>query len=75
MAEALVVDLADVSGVDRERVGGKAAGLGELLRAGLRVPAGFCVTTAAYSHFAAQRQLVDVFAAAINRRGRSTALV
>src|SRR3954454_1336015 len=29
-------------------VGGKAANLGELLRAGLPVPPGFCVTTAAY---------------------------
>jgi rifampicin phosphotransferase len=31
-----------------EIVGGKAANLGELLRAGLPVPDGFCVTTAAY---------------------------
>jgi pyruvate,water dikinase len=29
-------------------VGGKAANLGELLRAGLPVPAGFCLTTGAY---------------------------
>ena len=29
-------------------VGGKAANLGELIRAGLPVPGGFCVTTAAY---------------------------
>ncbi|WFE65250.1 PEP/pyruvate-binding domain-containing protein [Micromonospora sp. WMMD714] len=29
-------------------VGGKAAGLGELIRAGERVPDGFCVTTEAY---------------------------
>ncbi|MFL5991559.1 MAG: PEP/pyruvate-binding domain-containing protein, partial [Rubrobacteraceae bacterium] len=29
-------------------VGGKAANLGELTRAGLPVPPGFCVTTAAY---------------------------
>src|SRR4051812_20839667 len=29
-------------------VGGKAANLGELIRAGLPVPAGFCVTTTAY---------------------------
>lgn len=30
------------------RVGGKAANLGEMLRAGLPVPPGFCVTTAAF---------------------------
>ncbi|HEX9131311.1 MAG TPA: PEP/pyruvate-binding domain-containing protein, partial [Ktedonobacteraceae bacterium] len=29
-------------------VGGKAANLGELIRAGFSVPPGFCVTTAAY---------------------------
>ena len=30
--------------------GGKAANLGELMRAGFSVPAGFCITTAAYAH-------------------------
>ena len=30
-------------------VGGKAANLGELIRAGFSVPAGFCITTAAYA--------------------------
>src|SRR5215218_3745129 len=33
---------------DVELVGGKAANLGELIRAGFDVPPGFCVTTAAY---------------------------
>ncbi len=35
-------------GGDASEVGGKAAALGELLRAGLPVPPGFCLTTAAY---------------------------
>src|SRR5215470_14936301 len=35
---------------DRPSVGGKAAGLGELTAAGLPVPAGFAVTTAAFGH-------------------------
>jgi len=35
---------------DRSSVGGKAASLGELARAGLPVPAGFAVTTAAFGH-------------------------
>jgi len=35
---------------DRPSVGGKAAGLGELAAAGLPVPAGFAVTTEAFSH-------------------------
>ena len=33
------------------RVGGKNASLGEMTRAGLRVPPGFAVTTAAYRDF------------------------
>ena len=32
-------------------VGGKCASLGELIRAGIRVPPGFAVTTAGYQHF------------------------
>ena len=34
-------------------VGGKAAQLGELIRACFAVPAGFCVTTAAYAQISA----------------------
>jgi len=36
--------------VDPALVGGKAAGLGLLIRNGFRVPPGVCVTTAAYRH-------------------------
>ncbi|MDO3703042.1 PEP/pyruvate-binding domain-containing protein [Micromonospora sp. C28SCA-DRY-2] len=43
-----VIALSEVTGDMVEVVGGKAAGLGELIRAGERVPAGFCVTTAAH---------------------------
>ncbi|MEV4687998.1 PEP/pyruvate-binding domain-containing protein [Microbacterium sp. LWH3-1.2] len=45
---ALVVDLAELSADDLATVGGKAANLGELIRAGFEVPPGFCVTTEAY---------------------------
>ncbi|WP_250004227.1 PEP/pyruvate-binding domain-containing protein [Actinoplanes sp. M2I2] len=38
-----IVDLRDITAGMVERVGGKAAGLGQLLRARERVPAGFCV--------------------------------
>src|SRR5689334_13458798 len=37
--------------------GGKAANLGELIRAGFPVPAGFCVTTTAYAQVAARAGL------------------
>ena len=38
---------------DRRTVGGKGAGLGELTRAGIAVPPGFVVTTAAFKSFLA----------------------
>lgn len=41
-------------------VGGKAANLGELTRAGLPVPSGFCVTTEAYMQASKQADLEDV---------------
>jgi pyruvate,water dikinase len=44
----LVVDLARLDARDLNRGGGKAANLGELLRAGFPVPSGFVITTAAY---------------------------
>jgi rifampicin phosphotransferase len=46
-----IVALADLGRNDLAIGGGKAANLGELLRAGLPVPAGFCVTTAGYGAF------------------------
>jgi len=46
-----VIPLADATDEDERFVGGKAARLGALLRAGLRVPPGVCVTTAAYDRF------------------------
>ncbi|MCM4077752.1 PEP/pyruvate-binding domain-containing protein [Paractinoplanes hotanensis] len=42
-----IFDLHDVSAAAVDRVGGKAAALGELLRAGERVPPGFCLTAEA----------------------------
>ncbi|HWI32491.1 MAG TPA: PEP/pyruvate-binding domain-containing protein [Microbacterium sp.] len=49
---------------DRERVGGKCASLGELVAAGLPVPAGFAVTVAAFEDFrdasTLRHELVDV---------------
>ncbi|MFI5662854.1 PEP/pyruvate-binding domain-containing protein [Streptomyces sp. NPDC051684] len=44
----LVLDLRSVDATMLATVGGKAANLGELTRAGLPVPHGFCVTTDAY---------------------------
>jgi pyruvate,water dikinase len=45
---ALVLDLREIDDAAAPLVGGKAASLGRLMRAGLPVPDGFCLTAAAY---------------------------
>ncbi|HEX5348536.1 MAG TPA: PEP/pyruvate-binding domain-containing protein [Pseudonocardiaceae bacterium] len=50
----LVLDLGSVNAQLLSVVGGKAANLAELIRAGFRVPAGFCITTVAYQLVAAR---------------------
>ena len=44
----LVISLEDLTGEHRAWVGGKATNLAAMLRRGLPVPGGFCVTTAAF---------------------------
>ncbi|MGZ4216170.1 MAG: PEP/pyruvate-binding domain-containing protein [Solirubrobacteraceae bacterium] len=47
---------------DESRFGGKSASLGELLAAGIPVPGGFALSTAAYSEFAAQPDVAAAIA-------------
>jgi pyruvate,water dikinase len=54
---SFVTRLQDVGADSAEHVGGKAANLGEMLRAGLPVPPGFVLTTDAYRHFVAANAL------------------
>jgi phosphoenolpyruvate synthase/pyruvate phosphate dikinase len=54
----VVVGLAEVDAGWIGLVGGKAAGLGELIRAGEPVPEGFCITTAAHDVVRAASGLV-----------------
>jgi rifampicin phosphotransferase len=57
---APLVDLREVDETQVSLVGGKAAHLGALSRIdGIRVPAGFCVTTAAFGQIMAQAPLDD----------------
>lgn len=49
----LILDLGCLDAQLLPVVGGKAANLGELIRAGFPVPPGFCITTAAYQQVAA----------------------
>lgn len=54
---ALVIPLAALDRTSLQIAGGKAANLGELIHAGFAVPAGFCITTAAYERVATQASL------------------
>ncbi len=49
---SVVADLHDIGPDELATVGGKALNLGRMLAAGLPVPTGFCVTTAAYRRVA-----------------------
>ncbi|MCC7106891.1 MAG: phosphoenolpyruvate synthase [Chloroflexi bacterium] len=62
--EPLVVGLGALNRTSLPLAGGKAANLGELLAAGFPVPAGFCVTTAAYRLAAEAAGLSALLAAA-----------
>ncbi len=53
------------------RVGGKGANLGELTRAGLPVPPGFCVTTAAYMQIAASADLTALLTELASEAGQA----
>jgi rifampicin phosphotransferase len=55
--DGLVVKLNRVDKDDLTIAGGKGANLGELIRAGFPVPAGFVVTTTAYDHFVSHNAL------------------
>ncbi|GGP97438.1 rifamycin-inactivating phosphotransferase [Streptomyces roseolilacinus] len=60
MNEQYVVDLREIAGTRLAVVGGKAAHLGELSRIeGIRVPAGFCVTTDAFRRAVAHVPSID----------------
>ena len=57
-----VVDLNDIGSDDLATVGGKALNLGRMLRAGLPVPPGFCVTTPAYRRVVGDRLAESIVA-------------
>ena len=60
MIEQYVLDLQEVDEMLVAVVGGKGAQLGELSRIdGLRVPAGFCVTTEAFQRIMAEAPSID----------------
>ncbi|RPI53484.1 MAG: phosphoenolpyruvate synthase, partial [Chloroflexi bacterium] len=64
--DELVAPLESFSQGDVDRAGGKAANLGELIRARIPVPPGFAVTTAAYDRFVADNDLGETIARALH---------
>ena len=60
MSDRYVADLHEVDMTQAAVVGGKGANLGELSRIdGIRVPAGFCVTTGAFRRILAETPAID----------------
>lgn len=59
MKAALVLPFNKIDKNDIPLVGGKAANLGEMIQAGLPVPNGFCVTSAAYQLLITHNNLLD----------------
>ncbi len=60
----------EIDASDLPQVGGKGANLGELTRAGLPVPGGFCITTEAYKYIAEHADLTALLAALSGETGR-----
>ncbi|MGC7102963.1 PEP/pyruvate-binding domain-containing protein [Amycolatopsis lurida] len=57
-----VIPLSEIDSSMLGLVGGKAAGLGELVRAGERVPAGFCLTVESFAHGEVpERELLEAY--------------
>ncbi len=71
----LVVDLARMSSRNLAVAGGKAANLGELLRAGFPVPPGFVITTAAYDQVVQKNGLHDAIVSAVSPGGGASVRV
>ncbi len=61
--------LDQLAGADAARYGGKSAGLGELLRAGIPVPPGFALSTSAFDAFLETSGLAHRMAAALEAAG------
>ncbi len=59
----------EVAAQDIPLVGGKGANLGELARAGFRVPPGFCITTAGFDAFLEGAPAMESYYARLSRMG------
>jgi phosphoenolpyruvate synthase/pyruvate phosphate dikinase len=63
-----VIPLIQAADCDERLIGGKAAKLAQLARAGFRVPAGFFITTRAYEHFVEGQNLARLIRIELGRK-------
>jgi len=63
-----VIPLAQAANNDERWIGGKAAKLAQLARAGFRVPTGFIITTRAYEHFVSDQDLTSLIRMELGRK-------
>jgi pyruvate,water dikinase len=66
--QRFVISLAEVADADEPLVGGKAARLATLARAGFAVPGGFCLTIEAYQRFLTAARLGDLIGMELGRK-------
>lgn len=64
----LIYDLKDLGPADQTLAGGKAVALGRLLRAGIAVPPGICISTSAYDHYLDETGLRERIAFLLGRK-------
>ena len=67
-AGELLIPLDDARALATPEVGGKAARLNELIRAGFRVPPGVCLTTAGYAAFLEEHRLEPALRSELGRK-------
>ena len=63
-----VIPLAQAADCDERWIGGKAAKLAQLARAGFRVPDGFVITTRAYEHLVERQDLTRLIRMELGRK-------
>lgn len=63
-----IVTLSEAADVAEDLIGGKAARLARLMRAGFAVPDGFCITTGAYEQFVTESGLAACIAMELGRK-------
>jgi pyruvate,water dikinase len=63
-----IIPLAEVTPAIEPTVGGKAARLAQLVRAGFQVPPGFCIPVAGYERFVTEADLATVVRLALGRK-------